>query len=59
MIADMTTLISGIIDSIETLISPVAGETSTTTVAYVALLAMPVLAGVVAFTRRLVKRAKN
>lgn len=56
----MTTLISGIITAIEELISPanVVGSTSTA-VAYIALLAMPVLAGVVAFTRRLVKKAKN
>lgn len=52
----MTTLISGIITSIGELINPSAGET---TVAYVALLAMPVLAGVVLFARRLVKKAKN
>lgn len=57
MIADMTTLISGIITSIETLISP--SGTGDSTVAYVALLAMPVLAGVVVFARRLVKKAKN
>lgn len=57
MIADMTTLISGIITAIETLISPEADGTNT--VAYIALLAMPVLAGVVVFARRLVKRAKN
>lgn len=57
MISDMTTLISGIITSIETLISPDADASNA--VAYVALLAMPVLAGVVVFARRLVKKAKN
>lgn len=61
MIENMTTLISGIITAITDLIDPsVAQGTSTTVaVAYVALLAMPVLAGVVAFARRLVKKAKN
>lgn len=57
MVENMTTLIAGIIDSIKTLIDPSAGATSD--VAYVALLAMPVLAGVVVFALRLVKRAKN
>lgn len=56
MISDMTTLISGIIDSLEALIAPGDG---TTAVGYIALLAMPVLAGVVVFARRLVKKAKN
>lgn len=57
MIADMTSLISGIITGIKTLIDPAgSGEAG---VAYVALLAMPVLAGVVVFARRLVKKAKN
>lgn len=56
MVADMTTLISGIITSIESLISPSSGDDA---VAYIALLAMPVLAGVVVFARRLVKKAKN
>lgn len=53
----MTTLISGIINSIGTLIDPSSGASDA--VAYVALLAMPVLAGVVVFARRLVKKAKN
>lgn len=57
MIADMTALISAIITSISTLISPAGSGDSG--VAYVALLAMPVLAGVVVFARRLVKKAKN
>ena len=55
----MTTLISGILEALESLISPLTTESGTTAVAYVALLAMPVLAGVVAFARRLVKKAKN
>lgn len=55
----MTTLISGIIDSIGTLISPLVTENGQVSVEYVALLAMPVLAGVVYFARRLVKKAKN
>lgn len=59
MIDNMTTLISGVISSIETLISPVGSGEGATAVAYVALLAMPVLAGVVVFARRLVKKAKN
>lgn len=52
----MTSLISGIITALGDLIDP---TDSTNAVAYVALLAMPVLAGVVAFARRLVKKAKN
>lgn len=55
----MTTLISGIITSIGTLIDPDTGAGGAEAVAYVALLAMPVLAGVVVFARRLVKKAKN
>lgn len=57
MIENMTTLISGILTAIETLISPDADASNA--VAYIALLAMPVLTGVVVFARRLVKKAKN
>ena len=52
----MTALITGILSAIGDLINPSSGEN---TVAYVVLLAMPVLAGVVLFARRLVKKAKN
>lgn len=57
MVDSMTTLISGIITSIGTLLDPSGGGSDA--VAYVALLAMPVLAGIVVFARRLVKKAKN
>lgn len=59
MIADITALIAGIINGITSLISPTTGGTTGELAPYVALLAMPVLAGLVAFTRRLVKKAKN
>ena len=56
MVEDMTTLLGGIITSIKTLIEPGRADTA---VAYVSLLAIPVLGGIVAFARRLVKKAKN
>lgn len=60
MIENMTTLISGIITAVTDLINPTTGTgNATAAVAYAGLLAMPVLAGVVAFARRLVKKAKN
>lgn len=60
MIENMTTLISGIITAVTNLINPTTGTgNATEAVAYAALLAMPVLAGVVVFARRLVKKAKN
>lgn len=57
MLANITTLISGIIDNIELLITPTSagGETAAS---WALLLALPVLAGVAYFTRRLVKRAR-
>lgn len=59
MIENITTLLSGILSAISTLIDPtVAGETVATAAPYVALLALPVLGGIVAFTVRLVKKAR-
>lgn len=56
MVADITTLISGIITNLGSLID--LGGTGDNTIAYAALLALPVLGGVVAFGRRLVKKAR-
>lgn len=56
MIADITSAVTGIITSITSIISP-AG-TGDSAVAYAALLALPILGGVVAFSRRLVKKSR-
>lgn len=58
MIADITTAISGIITAIESVISPNGSGSEAATVAYAALLALPILGGVVAFSRRLIKKSR-
>ena len=58
MIADITSAVSGIITAIESLIVPTGGTESTSPAAYAALFALPILGGVVAFTRRLVKKSR-
>lgn len=56
MIADITSAVTGILTAVGTLITPDAG--SNAAVAYVALLALPVLGGTVAMARRLIKKAR-
>lgn len=58
MVADIGTLISGILTSLGTLIDLGSSSGTATVVPYAALLALPVLGGVVAFGRRLVKKAR-
>lgn len=56
MVADITSAVNGIITAITSIISPAGSGDSA--VAYVALLALPILGGTVAFARRLVKKSR-
>lgn len=56
MVADITTAVTGIFTALESLLNPMAGETNT--VAWVALLALPVAGGVIALGKRLIKKAR-
>lgn len=56
MVADITTALSGILEGIGSLVDPMAGTTNPA--AYAAVLSLPVLGGVVAFARRLIKKSR-
>lgn len=56
MVEDITAALTGILSGISSLINPLAGQTNAA--AYAAVLALPILGGVVAFGRRLVKKSR-
>lgn len=63
MIEDITSAVSGILTALASLVDPSAssstGGTPVTVAApYIALLALPVLGGTVAFARKLIKKAR-
>jgi hypothetical protein len=59
MIADITTVVTGILSSITNIIDPTTGSSSSSAaVAYAAVLALPILGGTVAFARRLIKKSR-
>jgi len=57
LVEDITSALTGILSGISSLISP-AGGTGNASAAYAAVLALPILGGVVAFTRRLIKKSR-
>lgn len=58
MVADITSAVTGILTAIENIIVPTAGADSTAAAAYAAIFALPILGGVVAFSRRLIKKSR-
>lgn len=58
MITTITTAVTGILSAIGTLINPVLGEGTGSEAAYTAVLALPILGGVVAMARRLIKKSR-
>lgn len=57
MVDNITSVISSVLSAITTIITPPTG-TSDASLAYAALLALPVLGGTIAFARRLVKKSR-
>lgn len=58
MVDEITTAVTGILTAITNIISPSGGAGSTAAAAYAAIFALPVLGGVVAFSRRLIKKSR-
>lgn len=58
MISDITEIVTGVLSGISSLIAPTGSGSGSAAVAYVAVLALPVLGGTVAFARRLIKKAR-
>lgn len=56
MVSEITSAVTGILSAIETIITPAGSNDAI--VAYAPLLALPILGGVVAFARRLVKKSR-
>lgn len=57
MVDSISAVVSGVLSAIGTLIDPLPSG-STTAVAYTTLMALPILGGTVAFTRRLIKKSR-
>lgn len=57
MIENITSVVTAVISGITTLITPASGN-SGDVLAYSVVLALPVVGGIVAFARRLVKKAR-
>lgn len=59
MIEDITTGVSGILTALGSLLDPATSSgTNASAVAYVALLALPVLGGCIAMARKLIKKTR-